>query len=56
MGATTHAAKALGLTDTGWITAGLRADLSIWDAAHPSELSYYFGHNPLRKRLFGADL
>ncbi len=55
-GATRHAATALGLTDTGTIIARKRADLSIWDAAHPSELSYHFGHNLLKERLFGADI
>lgn len=55
-GTTRHAATALGLKDTGHISSGLRADLSIWDADHPAELSYYFGHNPLRERIFGADL
>lgn len=53
-GTTREAAKALGLTDTGMIAEGLRADLSVWDASHPAELSYYFGHNPLRERFFGA--
>lgn len=53
-GTTREAAKALGLTDTGIIAPGKRADLSIWNASHPAELSYYFGHNPLRARIFGA--
>lgn len=42
-GATHHAATALGLTDRGRITAGLRADLSLWPLRHPAELSYWLG-------------
>lgn len=53
-GATRHAAKALGLTDCGVIRAGMRADLAIWDAGHPSELAYRFGFNPLHKRIFAG--
>jgi imidazolonepropionase len=51
---TRHAAKALGLDDTGMIMAGKRADLAIWDVAHPRELSYRIGFNPLYQRIFGA--
>lgn len=50
---TCHAAKALGLDDTGVIKAGKRADLAIWDITHPSELSYRIGFNPLYQRIFG---
>lgn len=52
-GTTRNAAAALGLTDTGIIASGLRADLAIWNAAHPAELSYRIGANPLHERLFG---
>lgn len=55
-GATCHAAQALGLTDAGVIAPGMRADLAIWDAATPAELSYRFGFNPLWKRVFGGQL
>lgn len=55
-GATCNAAKALGLLDAGILTAGKRADLAIWDAEHPSELSYRIGFNPLHKRIFGGAL
>lgn len=51
-GATREAARALGLDDTGRIAPGLRADLAIWDAAHPSELAYRIGFNPLAERMF----
>lgn len=52
MGMTVHGARALGLTDRGRIIAGHRADLCIWDAAHPAELAYRIGFNPLYKRIF----
>lgn len=52
LGMTVHAATALGATDRGRITAGARADLCVWDAAHPAELSYRIGFNPLHTRIF----
>ncbi|WP_181711166.1 imidazolonepropionase [Roseovarius sp. TE539] len=54
-GVTRNAAKALGLDDTGIIAPGLRADLAIWDAAQPAELSYRIGFNPLHRRIFGGE-
>ncbi len=53
VGATVHAARALGLLDTGQVKAGMRADLAIWDVQHPAELSYRIGFNPLFERIFG---
>lgn len=53
-GVTRHAARALGLTDAGELRPGLRADLAIWDAENPAELSYRIGFNPLWKRIFGG--
>ncbi len=53
-GVTRHAAKALGLIDTGMIRAGLRADLAVWDVEHPAELAYRIGYNPLHRRIFGG--
>src|SRR5690606_23335345 len=50
-GATTHAAKALGLQDRGRLRAGLRADLVAWDISHPAELCYWLGGD-LAARLF----
>jgi imidazolonepropionase len=55
-GTTTHAARALGLTDRGTIAPGQRADLAIWDAQHPAELSYRIGATPLHSRIFGGQL
>jgi imidazolonepropionase len=50
-GATRVAARALGLTDCGTITPGLRADLAVWNAAHPAELAYRIGFYPLAERI-----
>ncbi|MEO8672278.1 MAG: imidazolonepropionase [Tahibacter sp.] len=48
-GVTRHAARALGLSDRGMLAAGLRADLVLWDVAHPAELSYWIGGNLARR-------
>jgi imidazolonepropionase len=48
-GVTVNAARALGLADRGRLAPGQRADLVAWDAAHPRELAYRFGHNPCRR-------
>ncbi|MDE3122489.1 MAG: imidazolonepropionase [Paracoccaceae bacterium] len=56
LGATAHAARALGLTDRGTIAPGQRADLAVWDATHPAELSYRIGATPLHARIFGGRL
>ncbi len=53
-GVTIHAARALGMDDCGQIAMGKRADLCIWDARHPAELSYRIGATPLHARLFGG--
>lgn len=52
-GTTRHAARALGLTDIGTIEPGKRAELAVWDVAHPAELSYRMGFNPLAMRITG---
>ena len=56
LGMTAHAAKALGLATRGRIIAGWQADLCIWDAAHPAELAYRIGFNPLHSRIFKGSL
>ena len=53
-GVTRNAARALGVTDAGTISAGLRADLAVWDIKHPAELAYRIGFNPLHSRIFGG--
>jgi len=46
-GATTHAARALGVHDAGVIAAGARADLVVWDADHPAQIVYWLGLDPV---------
>ncbi|OYU38962.1 MAG: imidazolonepropionase [Pseudorhodobacter sp. PARRP1] len=55
-GATTHAARALGLPTHGTLAPGQAADLAIWNAQHPAELSYRIGFNPLHQRIIGGAL
>ena len=55
-GVTINAALALGLSDTGLIKKGMRADLAVWDVKHPAELAYRIGFNPLHSRIFGGIL
>ncbi|AXC49021.1 imidazolonepropionase [Paracoccus suum] len=51
-GVTLNAARALGLADCGRLAPGLRADLAVWDARAPAELTYRIGFNPLYRRYF----
>jgi imidazolonepropionase len=53
-GVTVNAARALGLRDRGELAAGLRADFVAWDAEHPRELAYRFGHAPVERVVFGG--
>ena len=53
-GTTRNAACALGLDDCGTVEPGKRADLCVWNVAHPAELSYRIGFNPLHQRLFAS--
>ena len=55
-GTSTHAARALGLSDRGTIAPGQRADLAIWNAQHPAELSYRVGATTLHSRIFGGQI
>lgn len=55
-GATRHAARALGLAaEYGSIVPGKRAELAVWDAAHPDFLSYWIGGDLLRGRIVGGE-
>jgi imidazolonepropionase len=48
-GVTIEAARALGVqTERGTLTAGMFADLAVWDVAHPAELAYALGARPCR--------
>jgi imidazolonepropionase len=51
-GVTRHAAMALGLPDRGVLAKGKRADFVLWDAQHPSQLSYAMGSNPRIQTAF----
>ena len=39
-GATIHAARALGLSDSGILDVGRQADFVVWDASEPAELAW----------------
>jgi imidazolonepropionase len=53
-GLTVNGARALGLADRGVLRAGHRADFAVWDAEHPREMAYRFGHHPCRRVVFGG--
>jgi len=54
-GVTCHGARALGLADRGTLAVGQRADFVVWDLEHANELAYWFGHNPCRRVVVGAE-
>lgn len=56
LGMTAHAAAALDETGRGRITSGAQADFCVWNAAHPAELAYRIGFNPLHARIFKGTL
>jgi imidazolonepropionase len=52
LGATRHAARALGLAAThGSIEVGKQADLCLWDVDQPADLAYAIAGSPLRHRF-----
>jgi imidazolonepropionase len=52
LGVTLNAARAIGLHEThGSVELGKVADLCLWNADHPAELSYAIGASPLRTRI-----
>jgi imidazolonepropionase len=53
-GVTVNAARALGLHDRGVLRAGARADFCVWDVQDANELAYWFGYNPLKRRIVGG--
>jgi imidazolonepropionase len=56
-GFTVNAARALGVSNTrGQLQAGMRADFAVWNAAHPRELVYQFGHSSLRHLVCGGKI
>lgn len=55
MGATVHAARALGLAGTvGQLVPGQRADLAIWNIARPADLVHGMGAAPLHARIWSG--
>ena len=56
LGATVHAARALGRADIGTLAPGQRADIAIWDVEHPAELAYRIGGAMLCDRIHGGVL
>jgi imidazolonepropionase len=57
IGATRHAARALGLQDeAGTIEPGKAADLAVWDIARPAELCYWLGAPLLHRRYLGGEI
>jgi len=55
-GMTAHGARALGLTNTGRLAAGLSADLCHWNIETPAELAYAVQSGRLSQRLFRGEL
>lgn len=56
-GMTCHAARALGMEEvTGSVETGKLANLAVWRIAHPAELAYYLGLNPLVRRIYRGRL
>jgi imidazolonepropionase len=53
-GITVNAARALGLHDRGTLQVGQRADLVVWNAEHPRDIAYRFGHNPAARVVQGG--
>jgi imidazolonepropionase len=53
-GVTRVAAQALGLSDRGTLSPGLRADIAEWDIDHPRELAYWIGLNQLHRLYVGG--
>lgn len=54
-GVTRHAAQALSMADShGTLAVGKAADFAIWNIAHPAELAYRIGFNPLHQIVRGG--
>jgi len=56
LGATRHAATALGLKDRGQLQAGMRADFGCYAITQPAELCYQIGVSPLKQLVIAGSL
>ena len=56
LGVTANAARALGLNDRGTVAVGQKADLVLWDAERPGDLSYPLGFNPIAAVIRNGEL
>ncbi|WP_113907574.1 imidazolonepropionase [Aliidiomarina celeris] len=54
LGVTAHAAKALGVANSGTLAVGNRADLALWKLNAAEDICYEIGANPLRQRWFAG--
>jgi len=54
LGCTVYGARALGRADIGTLAPGKRADLALWDIAHPADLAYAMGARPCRLVVNGG--
>jgi imidazolonepropionase len=55
-GFTVNAARALGLNEShGMLTAARRASFAVWNADHPRDLAYRFGHSPLKALVIDGE-
>jgi imidazolonepropionase len=54
-GFTVNAALALGVAaQRGQLRQGMQADFAVWNASHPRDLVYQFGHAPLKQLVCGG--
>lgn len=53
-GVTCHAAKALGLSDRGYLAVGQRADFGVYQIPRPAELCYQFGVSCLQELVIAG--
>ncbi|HAT41733.1 MAG TPA: imidazolonepropionase [Rheinheimera sp.] len=53
-GVTCHAAKALGLSDRGYLAVGQRADFGLYQIPRPAELCYQFGVSCLQELVIAG--
>lgn len=55
LGVTRHAARALGVADSGTLAVGQQADFGCFAMAQPAELAYQLGVNPLTQLVIAGE-